>query len=123
MGVRPAELRLAKWDAKMSGDALSPVTTLLKPMMKDQLTIRFAEAVAVENAVQGILAEGGSQTIQNGYYQSFGRQAWKAVRRFAGAQLLNEVDIHVNKWVGYGLDRDTLEKIRGEVFSLAPPAP
>jgi hypothetical protein len=123
MGVRPAELRLAKWDAKLSGDALSPVVAALKPMMKDQLTVRFGEIVSVEDACGAVLNDGGILAIQRGGYQSFARTLYSLMRKFSGTTLLNEADIQLRKWVGYGLDEETLEKIRTAVFGLVAPTP
>ncbi len=77
----------------------------------------------VENEVKLILAEAGTSTIQNPFYINFGREVYKLKNKFTGAQLLNTVDITINKWVGKGLDRDTLEKIRNTVFAIAAPAP
>jgi hypothetical protein len=91
--------------------------------MKEQLATIFPQQETVENEVKLILAEAGTSTVQNPFYLNYGREVWKYATRFSGAQLLNAVDIIVNKWVGRGLDRDTLEKIRNVVFSLAAPAP
>jgi hypothetical protein len=69
------------------------------------------------------LAEAATPTILNPSYINFGREVLKLAGKFSGGQLLNAVDVVLTKWVGRGLDRDTLEKIRNTVFALAAPAP
>jgi len=123
MGVRPASRRLDKWDAMLSGDVLSTKVAGYKDKMREQLSAIFPQQEAVENEVKLILAEAGTPTIMNPFYINFGREVYKLANKFSGGQLLNAVDIILNKWVGRGLDRDTLEKIRNTIFTLAAPAP
>jgi hypothetical protein len=89
----------------------------------EQLAAIFPQQETVENEAKLILAEAGTSTIQNPFYINFGREVYKLASKFSGAQLLNVVDITVNKWVGKGLDRDTLEKIRNTIFTIAAPTP
>jgi hypothetical protein len=123
MATRPASRRLDKWDTFLSGDVISKTVGEYKPKMHEQLSNIFPQLETLENEIKLVLAEAGTSTIQNPFYLNYGREVWKYAIRFSGAQLLNAVDIIVNKWVGRGLDRDTLEKIRNVVFSLAAPAP
>ena len=123
MSVRPSNRRLDKWDNFLSGDVLSTTVGKYKDKMHEQLATIFPQLELVENEVKLILAEAGTSTIQNPFYINFGREVWRASNKFSGAQLLNAVDVLVNKWVGRGLDRDTLEKIRNTIFALAAPAP
>jgi len=123
MATRPASRRLDKWDTFLSGDVLSKTVGEYKDKMHEQLSTIFPQLETLENEVKLVLAEAGTSTIQNPFYLNYGREVWKYASRFSGAQLLNAVDIIVNKWVGRGLDRDTLEKIRNVIFSLAAPAP
>jgi len=123
MGVRPASRRLDKWDAMLSGDVLSTKVAGYKDKMREQLSAIFPMQEEVENQVKLILAEAATPTIMNPFYINFGREVYKLKLRFSGGQLLNAVDIVMNKWVGRGLDRDTLEKVRNTVFTIAPPAP
>jgi hypothetical protein len=123
MGVRPASRRLDKWDAMFSGDVVSTKLAGYKDKMREQLAAIFPQQEMIENEVKLVLAEAGTSTIQNPFYINFGREVYKLKLKFSGAQLLNVVDIVVNKWVGKGLDRDTLEKIRNTIFTIAAPAP
>jgi len=123
MGVRPANRRIDKWDAFLSGDVLSKTVGEYKPKMREQITNSFPQLEAVENEVKLILAEAGTSTILNPAYINFGREVWRNANKFSGGQLLNAVNVLLNKWVARGLDQDILEKIRNTVFSIAPPAP
>lgn len=123
MGVRPASRRLDKWEAMFSGDVVSTKLAGYKEKMKEQLSTIFPKQEALENEVKLILAEAGTQTILNPSYINFGREVLKLAEKFTGGQLINAVNIVLNKWVARGLDQDTLEKIRNTVFALAAPAP
>ena len=123
MGVRPASRRLDKWDAMFSGDVVSTKLAGYKEKMKEQLSTIFPQQEALENEVKLILAEAGTQTILNPSYINFGREVLKLAGKFQGGQLINAVNIVLNKWVARGLDQDTLEKIRNTVFALAAPTP
>ncbi|MCX8014807.1 MAG: hypothetical protein N2748_02195 [candidate division WOR-3 bacterium] len=122
MAVRPANRRIDKWDAFLSGDVLSKAVGEYKPKMLEQITSIFPELETVENEVKLILAEAGTATILNPSYINFGREVWKLAKRFTGSQLLNAVNVLLNKWVARGLDQDILEKIRNTVFALAAPS-
>ena len=123
MGVRPASRRLDKWDAMFTGDVVSTKLAAYKDKMREQLATIFPEQEALENEVKLILAEAGTPTILNPGYLNFGRQVLKLAKKFSGAQLLNAVDVVLNKWVANSLDRDILERIRNTVFVLAAPTP
>ena len=123
MSTRPASRRLDKWDAFLSGDVLSKAVGDYKPKMREQLSNIFPEQETLENQVKLILAEAGTSTILNPAYLNFGRETYKLAKKFSGGQLINAVNVVLNKWVARGLDQDTLEKIRNTVFALAAPTP
>ena len=123
MGVRPASRRLDKWEAMFSGEVVSTKLAGYKEKMKEQLSSIFPMQERLENEVKLVLAEAGTQTILNPAYINFGREVLKLAQRFSGGQLINAVNITLNKWVARGLDQDTLEKIRNTVFALAAPTP
>jgi hypothetical protein len=106
-----------------SGDVLSTKLAGYKEKMREQLAEIFPNQEKVENEVKLILAEAATSTILNPSYINFGREVYKTALRFSGGQLIATVDIILNKWVGRGLDRDILERIRNTVFALAAPAP
>jgi hypothetical protein len=123
MAVRPANRRLDKWDNFLSGDVLSEAVGKYKDKMHEQLSNIFPNQEKLENEVKLILAEAATSTILNPAYLNFGREVYKTALRFSGGQLIATVDIILNKWVGRGLDRDILERIRNTVFALAAPVP
>ena len=123
MGVRPANLRIAKWIAKMSGEAVSIVTGKQLASMTEQIQQQFPDLELVENETKLILAEAAVSTLTNPSYLNFARQTRRSMNKFSGGQLLNVVNVLMNRWVAEGLDQDILEKIRNTVFAIAPPAP
>jgi hypothetical protein len=123
MSVRPANLRISKWIAKMSGEAVSIVTGKQLASMTEQIQQQFPDNELVENETKLILAEAGTSTIQNPSYLNFARQTRRCMQRFSGGQLLNAVSVIMNRWIAEGMDQDILEKIRNTVFAIAPPAP
>ena len=123
MAVRPANRRINKWDNFLSGDVLSEAVGKYKSKMHEQIAEIFPKLEEIENAVKLVLAEAGTSTILNPAYINFGREVWKLSNKFSGGQLINAVNILLNKWVARGLDQDTLEKIRNTVFALAAPTP
>ena len=123
MAVRPANLRISKWIAKMQGEALSVVTGRQKESMTEQIQQEFPRLETLENEIKVILGEAGLATILNPSYLNFGRQVYKSCRKFSGGQLLYNADVLLNRWVGEGLDRDILERVRNTVFELTAPTP
>ncbi len=123
MGVRPASRRLEKWDNNFSGDVLSERMKNYKDKMREQLSNIFPLQETLENEVKTILAEAGTSTVLNPAYLNFGREVLKLCQKFSGGQLINAVDVVLNKWVARALDRDILERIRNTVFALVGPSP
>lgn len=123
MGVRPASRRLEKWDNNYAGDVLSERMKNYKDKMREQLSNIFPLQETLENEVKTILAEAGTSTILNPAYLNFGREVLKLCQKFSGGQLINAVDVVLNKWVARALDRDILERIRNTVFALVGPSP
>ena len=121
---KSAQERLDKWEARYEGLSKPAVVTVaMKAQIKATLTDVFESQVAVETAVKLILAEAATPTILNPFYIGFGKEVAKQVSKFSGGQLINAVDVYLNKWVGRGLDTDILEKVRNTVFALSAPAP
>lgn len=121
---KSANDRLIKWKSRYAGDSQPLcVTAPLKDNIEARLSQIFSDHVDVEDAVKSILAEAGTPVIYNGFYHGFGKQVWSAMGKFAGAQLLNEVDVLLNSWVAKGMDRDILERIRNTVFAIGAPPP
>lgn len=123
MGVRPSERRIAKYTAKLQGEALSVVTGRQIENMIVQVTTIFPEIENVENETKLILEDEGTPIVLNVTYLNFARQIYSAKKRFGGTQLLEKADIILNKWKGEGCDTDVLERIRETIFSLGEVAP
>ncbi|MBS7252244.1 MAG: hypothetical protein KIH08_16895, partial [Candidatus Freyarchaeota archaeon] len=93
MAVRNAYRRIQKWEANLSGEALSEKVGRLKDMMKSQIEELFPALVSMEDRVKTVLDEEGISTTQYPFYLNFGRQCFKLVRQFAGATLINRANI------------------------------
>lgn len=123
MPVKTADKRIAKWIAKMQGDAVSVVTARQIEKMSEYIQTAFVDIEKLENETKAILDEAAVPTIQNPTYLNFAREVGRSCRKFGGGQLIGNVDVILNKYVGMGLDRDILERIRDTVFALGAPAP
>ena len=123
MAVRNAYRRIQKWEANLSGDALSVKVGRLMEMMKSQVEEQFPLLEQMENRVKVVLDSEGLSTTQYPFYLNFGRQCYKLSRQFAGGTLLNRVNIVLERWVADGYIQSILERIRDEIFTLTAPAP
>ncbi len=123
MAVRNAYRRIQKWEANLTGEALSEKVGRLKDMMKSQVEEMFPALVDMENGVKTVLDEEGVSTTQYPFYINFGRQCFKLAREFAGGTLINRVNIALQRWVADGFTQAILERIRDVVFTLAAPGP
>ncbi|MEO0075346.1 MAG: hypothetical protein ABIK31_04465 [candidate division WOR-3 bacterium] len=116
--------RWTKWVERYTGDSKPAcISEALKSEIKDRLYVIFDDQVKVEEEIKVVLAEAGVPTIQNPFYQGFGKQIRSLMLRgISGGQLINEVDVLLNVWVARGLDRDVLERVRNTVFAIPAPA-
>jgi hypothetical protein len=123
MAVRNAYRRIQKWEANLTGEALSEKVGRLKDMMKSQIEEMFPALEEMENRVKVVLDEEGVSTTQYPFYINFGRQCFNLVRKFAGETLKSRINIQLQRWVADGYTQAILEKIRDVIFTLAAPGP
>ena len=75
----------------------------------------------VEARVKAILAGEDVPTILYVYYYDFARETFRVQRRMGGGNgLSKEVTLLIYKWKERTLQESVLERIRDEVFSIAP---
>jgi len=75
----------------------------------------------VEARVKAILASEDVPTILYVYYYDFARETFRVQRRMGGGNgLSKEVTLLIYKWKERTLQESVLERIRDEVFSIAP---
>lgn len=124
MQNKNAYVRIKKWVAKFSGERQGVGALLSKEKAKMEISKIFAQQWKDEAETKMILAEAASPRHQNPFYINFSREV-RGLRNqgYNGGQLIAQVDIVLNKYVGYGLDRDILERIRNTCYALAAPAP
>jgi len=124
MQTRNANDRIVKWIAKFSGERQGVTALLSKVTATYQIKAVFNTQVADETKIKLILAEAGTPRMLNPFYINFGREIRGFINQgIKGGQLLNVVNIAMNKYVARQLDQDTLEKIRNTCFTYGAPAP
>jgi hypothetical protein len=125
MGVRSAEQRIRKYDAKVDPEIVKMRFAQMKPNMVNYATDAFASLVAMEEAVKTILDAQGVLIGQYPFYLSFAREIWRLKNKFGGQTLFSECDIATAKWRSRGLDPTILNTIKRDVFGIlpTPPAP
>lgn len=116
--VRSATYRTSKYAAKMVGDVVKNRIDAQKDSMVEQITNRFAEMVAFEEACKNLLVGWGISTMLTPFYLSFARQCYSVTRKHAGAIAVTEICIKANAWYERGLDLFYLETISNDVASV-----
>jgi len=116
--VRSATYRTSKYSAKMVGDVVKNRIDAQKDSMVEQITNRFSEMVAAEEATKNLLVGWGISTMLTPFYLSFARQCYSVVNKHAGAIAVTEICIKANAWNERGLDLFYLETISNDVFSV-----
>jgi hypothetical protein len=121
--------RYEKYRTKFSGERIpavvgtkeaTPNTTqipLVLAKMRDVVHVQQQ----LETMVKAILADAACYSYQNPFYIGYARACKKLCQSLSGGTLKKEADALLEKWVGRGLDIDTLEKIRNGVLTLSSP--
>lgn len=113
--------RVQKWRVKTEPEAVCVRLKELRPEMVKNTELMQELLVEIETRVRQVLNEAGVVTILYPFYLNFGREVFARRMRFAGRSLLLEVEVLLEKWVHRSLDRQVLERIREEVFTLTEP--
>ncbi|MCX7732669.1 MAG: hypothetical protein N2248_05855 [candidate division WOR-3 bacterium] len=114
--------RVQKWQVKTEPERVCERLRALRAEMVKNTGLMQELLVEIETRVRQVLNEAGVVTILYPFYLNFGREVFARRLRFAGQSLLIEVDVLLEKWVRRSLDRQVLERIRDEVFTLTEPA-
>ncbi len=116
--------RITKWTAKTNPERVKSTLEELRTMMINNIQTTFPELVMLEAQVRQVL-DGESLSLRDyPFYLAFAREVWSKERNgLSGGSLSREVAVLIQKWVGRGLSQTILERIRNEVFSIAPPGP
>ena len=118
---RSVTTRVAKWAARMQGEAVSPAMSRCLAHALPALTTAMEKAVAVEIAVRGCIDALDIMPFEVISYFAFGRQCAMKADKFAGEALAVEVSCIIALWTARGLNQSNLEAIRDDVFGIGEP--
>lgn len=117
--MRDAARRITKYTAKLVGDVIKNRIDALKESMVEQVTDKFPELVAKEEACKTLLVGWGVTSIQVPFYLSYARELWGISLKHLGTIAENEACLACKKWgdVLRGLDMYYLQVIANDLFS------
>jgi len=121
--VIPSEQRTENWVRKYNAARIKDMIDEGKATFTQHASQRFVELEQMELAVKQVLDSSGVQPKDVPDYLNFGRQLWKACRKFSGSLLSNKAAIVLGRWTAEGLTASVLEAIRNEVFHIPAPTP
>jgi hypothetical protein len=86
--------------------------------MVEQVTNRFADLVAAEEATKNLLVGWGVSTVLVPFYLSFARQCYSITQKHSGAIAHDEICIRHDAWKARGLNSYYIQTIAMDVFSV-----
>lgn len=125
-GERMSDLmkRINRWTVKTSPDKVKANLEELRPSMLANTQAVFPELVQMETETKQVLDGEGVSVIQYPFYLAFARELWRKRRQaISGSSLAREAQVLIAKWEARGLAVSVLEKIRTQVFDIAPFGP
>ncbi|HTW90588.1 MAG TPA: hypothetical protein VMH22_02665 [bacterium] len=115
MARRPVEVRVAKWTAKMKGDAMSPAMERKLEHAGAKYTAWAELSVQIEISVRGVLngAEAGHPVPMSSVpsYLAFAQQVAKVRGRFIGDTASAEIENLKTSWAARGIDPVIMARI------------
>jgi hypothetical protein len=116
--------RINRWTVKTSPDKVKANLEELRPAMLANTQAVFPELVQMEIETKQVLDGEGVSVIQYPFYLAFARELWRKRRQaISGSSLARETQVLIAKWEARGLAVPVLEKIRTQVFDIAPFGP
>ena len=109
--VRASGYRVSKYSAKMVGDVVKNRIDAQKDSMVEQVTNKFAEFTAAEEAAKALLNGWGVAVTLVPAYLSFARQCVSIQDKHGDEIALDEICIRFDSWVTRGLDPYYLQQI------------
>jgi len=116
--VRSATYRTSKYAAKLVGDVVKNRIDAQRDSMIEQVTNRYADIVAAEEATKALLVGWGISTMLVPFYLSFARQCYSITNKHAGAIAVEEICIRHDAWDTRGLESWYLQEIAMDIFSV-----
>ena len=116
--VRSSTYRTSKYAAKIVGDVVKNRIDAQKDSMVEQVTNRFADIVAAEEATKNLLTGWSISTMLTPFYLSFARQCYSIIQKHSGNVAVQEICIRAKAWETRGLNIYYLCEIAQSVFSV-----
>ncbi len=115
--------RIKKYTRKLKPERIAQDLTEGRDDMIAKNAYRQQELMVIENKVRQILDTAGVSTIEYPKYFNFGRQVWKAKRKYGGKTFENELDILFTVWTKREAKPEILKTIGYWIASAyQPPA-
>lgn len=109
--VRSSTYRTSKYSAKMVGDVVKNRFDAQHDSMVEQVTNKFTDFVAAEEAAKTLLNSYGVSTTLVPFYLSFARQCLSISVKHSDTIALDEICIRFDSWVSRGLNPWYLQQI------------
>ena len=123
--ARSAEVRAAKWTARMAAEALSPIMQRRLAGATEAYYRSAQDAVALDEVVRAVLNAQPSGVVfyTVPMYFACGREFNRLINKFSGESLAIEIDVIKTKWVSRGLVEVVVVAIRDALGVPEPIAP
>ena len=123
--ARSAEVRAAKWTARMAAEALSPIMQRRLTGAAEAYYRSAQDAVALDEVVRAVLnaQPSGVAFYTVPMYFACGREFNRLINKCSGDSLAIEIDVIKTKWVSRGLVEVVVVAIRDALGVPEPIAP
>jgi hypothetical protein len=123
VSVKPSHCRLEKWELKFNPERIKAITEEFKPRMLAHAAAKFDDICEMELSVKQTLSHYPISVALIPMYLCYGREMWKANRRYDGEIFRREAREKIAKWVARQLDEEVLTRVCTQVFNVDPNGP
>ncbi len=118
--VRNAYQRINKYIAKLEPEINKKRYDALKEQMIENVIPKYQELTSLDTKIKAIL-DSHPDTIptQYLYYFSYVKEIWRLTNKYSGIMLYKLVAITESKWEAKGLNKEIMEKLRIDLFSIS----
>jgi len=109
--VRPASVRIAKYDKKFDPTVVSTRFTAVRDIAVEGFTVAAADLASMEELVKNSIQDRVTNPLELPQYLDFARELWRLTQRHTGKVLVSEANIAKAKWEARGLNSDVLDII------------
>ncbi|MCS7249706.1 MAG: hypothetical protein N2323_05335 [candidate division WOR-3 bacterium] len=117
--VRDAYQRINKYIKKLDPEINKQRYEKLKEQMIENVIPKYVELASLDAKIKVIL-DAHPETIptQYFYYFSYVKELWRLTNKYKGIMLYKLIKIAEDKWEAKGLNKDIMEKLRIDIFSI-----